>query len=107
MTASTRRCPATTAIVLAPLMAVLLALEVLTWVQQALFSVQYWSPTSVVLCLSYAVAGPAAMTCSLLRRRPGSSSGWRRLLRMETATLVIAVPLALIIICAIAGGAVI
>ena len=107
MTASTCRCPATTAVVLAPPLAVLLGLEVLTWGQQGWLSVQYWSPTSVVLCVFYALAAPAVMTCSLLRRRPGSSSGWRRLLRMETAALIVAVPLGLLTICAIAGGAVI
>jgi hypothetical protein len=60
MTASTCRCPVTTAMVLVPLMAVLLALEVLTWAQQALCSVQYWrQPQSCSACLTRWLVPPS------------------------------------------------
>jgi hypothetical protein len=105
MTSYTCRCPRFAAVTLAPLTALLLLVEVTSWGQQAWIDAEYWGASSVLICLTLALLGPATATCTAIRRPRQPLDRWRQVLRIEERTLFVVTMVLVLTVFAVAGAA--
>jgi hypothetical protein len=104
VTSYTCRCPRFASVTLAPLTALLLVIDVITWGQEAWISSQYYGFKSAWLAIAFALVPVAALMCTAIRQPPEPMSRWRRLLRVEERTLIAAVPIFLLAVWAAAAA---